>query len=156
MPKIKSLLNGNISNVRGDIAREMVKMGVAEIIGEDPDGFPRAGDAAIPPPEWSVCLLTGSGFQELVIKCVVGKATYYYSGLPKGLNDKEEWPGGFRYLNGFGREIPAHIVDEYTRAYAMNPAQRGAKVVEDASFRHGRSQANAFPSLEDVPIVRIP
>jgi hypothetical protein len=32
MPRIKSLLNGEVSNVRGDIARELIRMGVAEAI----------------------------------------------------------------------------------------------------------------------------
>jgi hypothetical protein len=32
MPRIKSLLNGEVSNVRADIAREMIKLGVAVAI----------------------------------------------------------------------------------------------------------------------------
>ena len=77
MPRIKSLLNGEVSNVRGDIAREMIKLGVAEaldpleenkqkgLVTVTPDGtvfspgepayrVPKYGDASNPAPHFYV------------------------------------------------------------------------------------------------------
>jgi len=65
--KIKSKLNGEVSNVRADIAREMVKLGVAELLepdtgsdgivapnGEPPYRLPKPGDTPNPSPHFFV------------------------------------------------------------------------------------------------------
>ncbi len=54
MPKIRSLINGEVKNVRGDIARELVAMGVAELLSEDTADAVASGffekPAPFPPP----------------------------------------------------------------------------------------------------------
>lgn len=140
MPKIQSLLNGEVKNVRGDIARELVAMGVATILEEDKaDGFvrprdeapyrlPRLEDAVIPEPQWSV-EKHGESKPLLVIVMRVGNSTATYSGSPANVNRKNTWEGcpkdGGHFWNGFGRPVPAEIVELYAREWMANPELRG-------------------------------
>jgi hypothetical protein len=127
--RIKSKLNGEISNVRGDIAREMVKLGVAEIIGESPAEvaarLPKPGDAVTPEPRWSVEVV-GLETKHLAIQMLIGVQNNQtlYIGHPDSVNARKEWPGGGRYLNGFGRAVPDEIAREYKRQWKASESLR--------------------------------
>jgi len=135
--KIKSKLTGEVSNVRGDIAKEMVKLGVAEYVPLDPAvsllDVARAnlqetmGTPAPVQPVWEVLVrdLPVSGKKELVIQCAVGQQKTYYSGKPENVNLRRQWEGGGRYLNGFGRAVPDEICEGYLKAYKKFPTLRG-------------------------------
>jgi hypothetical protein len=130
MPRIKSLLNGEVSNVRGDIAREMVKLGVAtaldalEAPNESPSKLPRYNPESVPEPQWEV-VTTGVTQHELVIRMTLLGGVYHYSGSPENANRKISWDGGFRYANNFGREIPRQILAQYAAAWKSSPDLRG-------------------------------
>jgi hypothetical protein len=156
MPRIKSLLNGEIQNVRGDIAREMIKLGVAEAIdpvedqipprkvaadvtvdgdgtvhqiGGDSYRLPKPGDAArAAQPQFEVIVANEykSTQKFLAIRMTQGRTVVDYVGKPENANRRVTWEGGGRWLNGFGREIPAETVKEYARAYKANDNLRVA------------------------------
>lgn len=134
--KIKSKLTGEVSNVRGDIAKEMVKLGVAEFVPLDKSvsllDVARANlnesmppTPAIPKFEVRVRDLPISGKKELVIQCTVAKQEIYYSGKPENANLRREWEGGGRFLNGFGRAVPDDICALYGREWKKCPTLRG-------------------------------
>jgi hypothetical protein len=132
MPGIKSLLNGEVSNVRADIAREMIKLGVATALDpldtSEGEGsrLPKYQPAVMPEPSWEVCVHNGAqGAKTLCIRMTLPNVTVDYFGLPADANRRHEWRGGGRYLNGFGREVPADIVKLYTRQHKENPSLRG-------------------------------
>ena len=141
--KIRSKLNGEVSNVRGDIAREMVKLGVAEIIsdgtveavGEKPYRLPRPADLQVPLPEWKVgTARTVDEVHFLAIVLNVGHNHITYFGEPRLVNAKVRTVGGgTRWFSGFGRECPAEIVEEYTRRWNADASLRGPVVQERAS-----------------------
>jgi hypothetical protein len=128
--KIKSLINGQVSNVRGDIAREMVKLGVAEILPE----FPKPGEAVLPPEEWAVVLIGGykGGNKHLAVQLKMGPQVFLFWDNPRLINARREWQGGGRYINGFGRAVPAAVADEYTKRWNQNEALRGPDSIADA------------------------
>jgi hypothetical protein len=70
-------------------------------------------------------LREGQGAKTLCIQMTLPNLTVDYFGLPADANRRHEWRGGGRYLNGFGREVPADIVKLYTRQHKENPGLRG-------------------------------
>jgi hypothetical protein len=143
MPRVKSLLNGEVSNVRGDIAREMIKLGVAEALdslgpdtGENTSKLPKYNPTAVQEPSWEVTVHQGAqGAKVLVIRMTLNNGTYDYAGLPKDANRRREWPGGGLYLSGFGRAVPKEILKQYEKSYDANSELRGETLVRNATFR---------------------
>jgi len=135
MPRIKSNLTGEVSNVRGDIARELIKMGVAtalESLGPDSPGegsrLPKPTDPIVKlNPKWEVCVHTGrEDGKTLCIRMCLGNSVVDYFGSPDAANARREWKGGGRWLNGFGMAVPPEILKQYARSYKENPSLRGA------------------------------
>jgi len=133
MPRIKSNLTGEVSNVRGDIARELIKMGVAtalESLGPDTEGspsrLPKYQPAVVPEPQWQVLIRNNSDDTKvLVIRMTLPNMVADYFGPPADVNRKIAWPGGFRWANGFGRAVPDEILSDYNRQYKRNEGIRG-------------------------------
>jgi hypothetical protein len=131
MPRIKSTLNGEVSNVRADIAREMVKMGVAtaldslDALSDTPSLLPRYQHPAAPTePRWQIETV-GLSKKELVIRMSILGQVYYFSGNPASANKTVAWDGGSRFLNGFGRAIPKQILEAYREQWNANESLRG-------------------------------
>jgi hypothetical protein len=130
VPRIKSLLNCEVSNVRADIAREMIKLGVATALDpldtSEGSRLPKYQPAAVPEPSWEVCVHNGSqGAKTLCIRMTLPNVVVDYTGSPADANRRLEWQGGGRWLNGFGREVPTEILKIYNRQYKDNPSLRG-------------------------------
>jgi hypothetical protein len=138
MPRIKSTLTGEVSNVRGDIARELIKMGVAtaidplELADMPAPGKPKYKAAAPPEPSWDVTTIKratrgndGGEYPELVIRMEIIGQVYNWSGQPKYANAVARWDGGQRYLSGFGRPVPDEVLARYEHLWKKNPQWRG-------------------------------
>jgi hypothetical protein len=152
--RIKNLLTGAVSNVRGDIARAMIDQHMAEAVTdgkegrvvapvfrdgkllEEPYEIPQPGAAL--PLDWHVVTISGVGKPYAAIQLTIGhpvlkqskknvqekagQSTLLWAGDPKAANAKRTWPGGFRHLNGLGREIPEDILKQYADFIRRNPA----------------------------------
>lgn len=118
--QIKSKLNGETSHVRPDIARELVKMGVAEIVR-----LPRPGDAPKPVPAWAIVDYHGFLAIEMRLGTVGGKHTgrvQYYLGSPDSVNNRKDHAGN-TFCTAFGWHVPDDVVDKYKRACKQQPAR---------------------------------
>ena len=132
--KIKSKLNGEVSNVRADIAREMVNLGVAELLEPDTGGdgvvyagnevysLPRPGGPA-PEPHFSVGLYRRgeSSCQAIVLK--IGNVERVFSGRPDAIHDRFEMVGRHRrdFCSALGFPVPPEILKEYLEAWKRGP-----------------------------------
>jgi hypothetical protein len=132
--KIRSKLTGEISNCRGDIAKEMVKLGVAEFvegaIENRPNKLPRPGDWKAPEPQWKVGVKRRADDVEILgIFLQVGAQQMAYYGPPAHVNAKVRSKGGTEsFFSGFGRECPFSIVAEYERRWYADESLRGSAV----------------------------
>jgi hypothetical protein len=148
MPRIKSTLTGEVSNVRGDIARELIKMGVATAIDSlEPEAdLPVCGEShqdaqrrrliatmQVNPaaPVWAVVTIPrpsahDTAGKELNIQMEILGGVYMWNGDPKRANITVDWDGGKRYVNGFGRLIPEETLGRYTHLWKQNQTWRGA------------------------------
>jgi hypothetical protein len=113
--------NGAESHVAAAIGKELVKAGIAEEVTEP-----------ITPTEpiWAVVTITGFQKAYAAIQITSGQETHdhdkhtttqLWAGDPRYANAKKTWPGGFRYINGLGREIPADILKRYVDTIKRNP-----------------------------------
>jgi hypothetical protein len=147
MPRIKSLLNGEISNVRGDIAKELIRMGVAEAIDPieevtrkgriavstdgtvQPDGeaayrVPKPGDAKPAAPRFYVDDFVNIGGDRLVsIFLEIGGQTRRFAGDPSRIHDRRDHSGR-EFCSLLGFPVPVDIQKEYLRQWKRNPAKR--------------------------------
>jgi hypothetical protein len=126
--------NGEVSSVRNDLGRELVRAGIAFAVNQkeldEPEqvGPPRTyKPGSVAAPKWKVGQFSKpvSGGFELRIQMQILGQTYSYNGDPYKANARVEWDGGSRYLNGFGRAVPDEILDEYSRQWKANPDLRG-------------------------------
>ena len=151
--KIKSKINGQISNVRADIAREMVKLGVAELLEPDSaDGvvhagnetyrLPRAGDAVVPEPRFSVGLIRKgtSSFMAIILK--IGNVERFFCGSPNAIHDRFETVGRNRreFCSALGFPVPVEIQKEYLEAWKRGP--RGAYSFTDQGLLQMAASGN--------------
>jgi len=67
----------------------------------------------------------------VAIRMDYGKTVAHYFGKPELINARKEWPGGGRYLNGFGCAVPDEIVREYAKVWKKNEDLRLPKEVLD-------------------------
>jgi hypothetical protein len=129
MPHIKSKINGAVSNVRGDIAREMIKLGIAEEVqGEGVEAPLIRSNEPVPVPErkWEIRLLRETRPEPvLAIEMRQGPTLIQYIGPPDVLTAVRKWDGGQRWLHGFGVSVPEGIAAEYTKRWQGNPHLRG-------------------------------
>lgn len=138
--------NGEVSSVRNDLGRELVRAGIAIVLEPDTDDgvvhagnesyrLPKYGDARIPQPSFSVELLHNqmTNNRYLAVVMVLGEQRITYIGPPKEINDRVTWPGGGRWLNGFGRECPADVAKEYDKRWKENDDLRVPKIEESES-----------------------
>jgi hypothetical protein len=143
--KIKSKLNGEISNVRGDIAREMVKMGVAEIIndgtvenGRESFRLPQPGDHKPAAPKWEVierASSEGKNHGTLCIRMTILNQTTDYIGAPEHIRQIGGW------------SPPENIVRDYTRQWAAHPELRDQLAVEIEDVRARTQNSKAGDAL---------
>lgn len=143
--------NGEISHVRNDLGRELVRAGIAQEIcdgsvtapnirGEEHYRLPKPGDARVPAPEWEVGVFGEKPNQRLAIRMQLLGTELFYDANPMRVNALKEWdsPTGKhrRYLSGFGHKVPSEIVDDYARRWKENPNLRAPYyTVEDALRR---------------------
>jgi hypothetical protein len=139
MPRIKSLLNGEVSNVRGDIARELVRMGVAEPI----DSLEEVQQARLPKPgpikplqvNWSIEYVSSGivvssaapAIKWLAIRrdTVRGNMTdTSYCLLPPNVVHDRTNHNGDPFCSAFGVAVPKEILDEYRQLWKSNPQSR--------------------------------
>lgn len=140
MPRIKSLLNGEISNVRADIAREMIKLGVATALdpkelepdgtvapyGESPYRLPRAGDARPPMPTWSVVITPFANKLAIQRETIWGPQKTekaFCSFHPASIHDRRAADGTL-FCSSFGCAVPEETLVEYKRQWKANPKLR--------------------------------
>lgn len=141
--KIKNLFSGIVTNERVDIARALIRQGMAEALEPDTGDTParpthKPGSVGAPSWEVGTYELPVTGGHELRVVMKILGQTYYYNGKPEDANARVTWDGGSRYLSGLGREIPATILDEYRRQYKSNSNIRGV------SPMYGADAAKAF------------
>lgn len=138
--------NGEVSSVRNDLGRELVRAGIAEAV--DPkdleqsnkpnDGtnldlqpLPKPGDFRCPNPEWEVVLRKkATGGDELAIRMRILGTDYFYCGHPATANNKISWDGGFRWTSGLGREIPSETLREYEHRWKRHENLRAPASVQ--------------------------
>jgi hypothetical protein len=125
--KIKNLFSGVVTNERADMARALVRQGLAEALepdtGDEKNAYlPAKCTASKPVVLWDVITrhkATGGG--ELAIQLVVnGASPLFYLGKPENVNKRQEWEGGGRWLSGLGRECPEEIVKLYKKQWKSN------------------------------------
>src|SRR5580693_3436326 len=97
---LKFHATGETMHVENAHARAFIASGLAEEIKQEkpkPDLTPR----------WAVDILNRQGENPtLAVVMKVGPNHTHYTGKPEEINRRHEWPGGARYLSGFGRECP--------------------------------------------------
>jgi hypothetical protein len=150
MPRIKSLLNGEVSNVRGDIAREMIKLGVAEEIdpieevtrkgriavstdgtvipdGEPAYRLPKPGDAqrqsAAASRFYVDDFVNTAGDRLVSIFLEIGNVTRRFAGDPSRIHDRRDHSGR-EFCSLLGFPVPVDIQKEYVRRWKQNPGKR--------------------------------
>lgn len=150
--QIKNLFTGIVTNERADIARALIRQGLAEALNpkdlqEDaPAGPPKGykpGSAAQPHWEVGTYPLPVSGGAELRIVMQILGQTYFYNGHPDRADARATWDGGFRYLNGLGRAVPDDILAEYKRQWKSNSNIRGV------SPMYGAETVKAFSAASN-------
>jgi hypothetical protein len=126
--KIRNKFSGIVSSERADIAKAMIRQGMAEALepeqqDTEPGKLPKYDPSRIPQPTWSVSI-EGNVRKELCIRMELPGLVALYSGHPKNINSTVSWPGGQRWLSGFGRECPAEIATQYSRQWKDNEQLR--------------------------------
>lgn len=138
--QIKSKLNGEVRHVRPDIAREMVAMGVADIVGESPNEqesrLPKFGDAGPQVPTWEITTYHGVERKYLAIKFSMGQRTEFYSDPP----DKIRRIGGW--------VPPQQIISDYAKQYRAYPELRDKLSLQLASANQSAATANERASRD--------
>ncbi len=154
MPRIKSLLNGEVNNVRGDIARELIRMGVAEALDTieevtrkgqisvstdgtvAPDGeaayrLPRYGDHKPAVPRFYVDLYEG---KYVSIFLEIGGVIRHYRGDPDCIHNRRDHTGR-EFCSALGFPVPVEIQKEYLRQWKKNSSLRdpGAPGIHQAN-----------------------
>ena len=112
--------NGEVSSVRNDLGRELVRAGIATLVENEPDGrcLPKPGDYKVPAPRWSVeTVATHTGHVLAVVMRLGNSDPVLYAGSPKFINARREWQGGGRFVNGFGRRVPDETVKQYAQLW---------------------------------------
>ncbi len=129
--KIKNLFSGVVTNERADIARALVRQGMAEALEPDTgdaknDYLPKPYTASNPVIFWDVITRhRADGKDELAISLVVnGRQPIFYQGKPENVNKRQEWDGGGRWLSGLGRECPEEVVKRYKKLWKSNDQLR--------------------------------
>lgn len=113
--------NGNVSSVRNDLGRELIRAGIAVEIKKDP---PKADLT----PRWSVEIINTHGtYPVLAIVLRIGTGVISYTGRPDDVNAVKSWPGGKRFAN-FSHECPPSIVLLYEARWDANEQLRGEEV----------------------------
>jgi hypothetical protein len=138
MPRIKSLLNGEISNVRGDIAREMIKLGVAEAIDnvDAPESagprLPKWRPAIKPNFVWSIDLIWADSAhtqQWIAIRRDMPHGnlvdTSYCVAHPESVHNMKDHTGA-PFCSAFGCRVPEEILEQYRTRWKRNEHQRAA------------------------------
>jgi hypothetical protein len=152
--KIKSKLNGEVSNVRADIAREMVKLGVAELLepdtgsdgivapnGEPPYRLPKPGDTPNPSPHFFVGVHEGR-YVSIFLK--IGNVERRYSGDPRYIHNRKDHAGR-EFCSSLGFPVPVEIQKEYLKAWKHGSHEPMAPGVNIANL-----QATALFSTDPV------
>jgi len=143
--------NGNVSSVRNDLGRELIRAGIGTLVEADPapEGKTVAADrgpgmlpevytlptapapgAPLPAwatPRWNVVLFKNAFW---AIQMDIGQQRGFYFGPPDQIHNKRDNQGN-RYSSVFGRAVPADVLEAYKRAYKANPEQ----TVEDSLAR---------------------
>lgn len=143
--KIRYLNNGSEKHVPTQVGQGFIDAGLAVLVSNEPEPgvtrdemgmltipAPKPGAALIPERKWAVTVLKGIR-PEPVLALVMnqGAAVIQFTGVPKFLRERRTWQGadgadgGFRWLHGFGCEIPDAIVREYTKQWNANEHLRG-------------------------------
>lgn len=110
--RIRSKITGTISTERADIAKAMIRLGVAELVEEAPK--PMKG------PVWTVGVHRAQdrNFTELLL--VTGN----------GLQQRFSGPPDVLRANSFCLPLPDSVKDEYARAWQAQPH------LQDAFWKH--------------------
>jgi len=125
--RIRYLNTGNLDHVDRNLGQSLIRAGIAEEVKSDKSAqssletlrqFQREMNSPASPDKvnWTVELV-GTTQKALCIVMRVGAYQVCYGGDPKTVNARCEWPGGGRFLSGFGRACPQAVIDEYSRAY---------------------------------------
>ena len=138
---IRILASGECRHIDNSTGAALISAGLAELIPPKPQpehlsqrqrGIPTA-NGTVPPvprpapqPVFSIVTekyldaLSGPDKKVLAVRMALDKYVSHYFGKPEHINACMTWEGGARYFNGFGRAVPAEIVEAYTRQWKAN------------------------------------
>jgi hypothetical protein len=124
--KIKNLFSGVVTNERADIARALIRQGMAEAV--EPDNgdslLPKPGQFKLAPPRfWVDKFKTLSGDEYLSIFMQVGSVIRRYSGSPTAVHNRRDHTGR-EFCSALGFPVPQAIRDEYASAWKRNERLR--------------------------------
>ena len=140
--KIKNIFTGIVTNERADIARALIRQGMAEAVPVDAETekrerFLAANPGAIPPGgaaqstyEWSVTLIPwatplNADYKVLAIKLIAKPGGLFYSTLPpKQMNEEIVRDLSRRYRSGFPLAVPDYVLKLYRKQWDANEGYR--------------------------------
>jgi hypothetical protein len=143
--KIRIIASGEIRHIDNSTGSALVSAGLAEALSnpdDKPGRLPKYGDARPAEPLWEVSVVKGSARNELAILMTILGQTHQFQGDPDTANAKVTWDGGFRYVNGLGREIPEEILRQYRKAWKSNLDIRPVAGFNPEAQAHFSSKVN--------------
>jgi hypothetical protein len=134
--------NGEVSSVRNDLGRELVRAGLCTVLEQEPEvnpnQRPRYAPGPAPESRWFITIENYDdalcpGKKVLAVRMDCAQQVAYYFGQPEHINACIKWEGGQRFVNGFGRAVPESVAVNYARQWESNPHLR----LPDAVLRGG-------------------
>lgn len=158
--KIRYLNNNVEKHVPTQVGQGFIDAGLAVLVSNEPEpGVKRdelgnlvipAGSGAAPERKWAVTFLKDTRpTPVLAIEMIMGAQVIQFTGDPKILTMRRVWQGadgadgGFRWLHGFGCEIPGSIAREYTKRWKQHEHLRGPYDPKPNEPHVGNAQAAA-------------
>ncbi len=130
--KIKNKFSGVVSSERADIARAMIRQGMAEALepdtGESPSGLPKPGDYRPPQRNWSIDLIAAFDLQDpvkkwLAIRCDFHNSVTFCTAAPDAVHNRKTWDGK-PFCSSFGVCVPPEMLDQYRKQWKASPHLR--------------------------------
>ena len=118
--RVKFLATGVIAHERDAQARQLIKDGLAVLVG-----LPKPGDFRIPDPKWSVGPCAGG---HLAIQMDLLNNLAFYFGPPSAAHNRQDGSGS-RYCSAFGRPIPDAILMVYEKLWNDDPKLRATSII---------------------------
>jgi hypothetical protein len=151
--KIKNLFSGIVTTERADIARALIRQGMAEAMEPDAGDslLPKPGQFKLAPPRfWVATFKTHSGDEYLSIFIEVGSVIRRYSGPPTAVHNRRDHTGR-EFCSALGFPVPQAIRDEYAAAWKRNERLREPGFPAEAIATVQSRLGNAFTPPDTNP-----